>query len=44
MSMRDQQIRYGDGFLLVFALDNLNSFEKIQDFRKAIVNVKETIE
>uniref|UniRef100_A0A914E312 small monomeric GTPase n=1 Tax=Acrobeloides nanus TaxID=290746 RepID=A0A914E312_9BILA len=44
MSMRDQQIRYGDGFLLVFALDNLNSFEKIQDFRKAIVNVKESIE
>lgn len=34
------QIRAGQGFLLVFAVNNRKSFEKLDDYREAILNIK----
>eukprot|EP01122_Echinamoeba_exundans_P006599 TRINITY_DN188_c0_g1_i1.p1 TRINITY_DN188_c0_g1~~TRINITY_DN188_c0_g1_i1.p1 ORF type:complete len:158 (-),score=32.31 TRINITY_DN188_c0_g1_i1:188-661(-) len=41
-AMRDQYIRAGQGFLLVFAVNNRKSFEKLDDYREAILNIKDT--
>ncbi|XP_065319788.1 ras-like protein 2 isoform X1 [Gordionus sp. m RMFG-2023] len=41
-AMREQYMRTGDGFLLVFSLNDRNSFEEINKFRKLILRVKDT--
>lgn len=40
-AMRDQYMRTGEGFLLVFALNELKSFENIQHYLDQIRRVKE---
>jgi|UniRef100_A0AC35FN21 GTPase KRas protein len=40
-AMRDQYMRTGEGFLLVFALNELKSFENIQHYREQIRRVKD---
>ncbi|EDV21944.1 uncharacterized protein TRIADDRAFT_29518 [Trichoplax adhaerens] len=40
-AMRDQYMRTGEGFLCVFALDNLRSFEEISQYREQIKRVKD---
>ena len=39
-AMRDQFMRTGEGFLLVFAVDDAESFEDISVYRKQITRVK----
>uniref|UniRef100_A0A914EJW5 small monomeric GTPase n=2 Tax=Acrobeloides nanus TaxID=290746 RepID=A0A914EJW5_9BILA len=41
-AMRDQYMRTGEGFLLVFALNELKSFENIQHYREQIRRVKDS--
>lgn len=36
-AMRDQYMRTGEGFLCVFALDNLRSFEEIGQYREQVL-------
>jgi small GTP-binding protein len=43
-AMRDQYMRTGEGFLLVFALNELKSFENIQNYREQIRRVKDSDE
>ncbi|KAI6229128.1 (pine wood nematode) hypothetical protein [Aphelenchoides fujianensis] len=43
-AMRDQYMRTGEGFLLVFALNELKSFENIQHYREQIRRVKDSEE
>jgi len=40
-SMRDQYIRIGDGFLLVYSITSRDSFNAIPDFRYQILRVKD---
>ncbi|XP_015782510.1 GTPase HRas [Tetranychus urticae] len=40
-AMRDQYMRTGEGFLLVFALNNAKSFEDISMYREQIKRVKD---
>ena len=40
-AMRDQYMRTGDGFLCVFAIDNMKSFEDIELYRGLIRRVKD---
>jgi GTPase KRas protein len=40
-AMRDQYIRAGQGFLIVYAVNNRKSFEKLDEYREAILNVKD---
>lgn len=40
-AMRDQYMRTGEGFLLVFAVNNAKSFEDIAEYRKQIKRVKD---
>ncbi len=40
-AMSDQYIRTGEGFLYVFALDNMKSFEDIDSYRRQIRRVKD---
>ena len=40
-AMRDQYMRTGEGFLLVFAVDNAKSFEEISQFREEIKYFKD---
>ena len=40
-AMRDQYMRTGEGFLLVFAVDNAKSFEDISQFREEIKYFKD---
>lgn len=40
-AMRDQYMRTGHGFLLVFAVDELKSFENINAYREQIKRVKD---
>ena len=40
-AMRDQYMRTGEGFLLVFAVNNPKSFEDIARYRKQIKRVKD---
>ena len=39
--MRDQYMRTGEGFLLVFAVNNEKSFEDISTYREQIKRVKD---
>lgn len=41
MVMRDQYIRPGEGFLLVYSIDNRSSFESIGETRDSVIRVKE---
>ena len=43
-AMRDQYMRTGEGFLLVFAVNNPRSFEDIARYRKQIKRVKDADE
>jgi Ras-related protein R-Ras2 len=40
-AMREQYMRSGEGFLLVFSLTDRNSFEEIYKFHKQILRVKD---
>ncbi|CAN2389976.1 GTPase HRas [Pristimantis euphronides] len=40
--MRDQYMRRGEGFLCVFAIDNIKSFEDIHQYREQIKQVKDS--
>jgi len=40
-AMRDQYMRTGEGFLCVFAVNNLRSFEDIKQYREQIKRVKD---
>ena len=42
--MRDQYMRTGEGFLLVFAVNNAKSFEDISGYREQIKRVKDAEE
>lgn len=39
--MREQYMRSGEGFLLVFSLTDYNSFAEISKFQKQILRVKD---
>lgn len=39
--MRDQYIRSGQGFLIVYSIANRRSFEELGEFRDAILRVKD---
>lgn len=41
-AMRDQYIRSGQGFLIVYSIANRRSFEELGEFREAILRVKDT--
>jgi len=43
-AMRDQYMRTGEGFLLVFAVNNAKSFEDISGYREQIKRVKDADE
>ena len=43
-AMRDQYMRTGEGFLLVFAVNNAKSFEDISGYREQIKRVKDAEE
>lgn len=43
-AMRDQYMRTGEGFLLVFAINNAKSFEDINTYREQIKRVKDADE
>lgn len=40
-AMRDQYMHTGEGFLLVFALDKMQSFESVQLYREQIRRIKD---
>jgi len=40
-AMREQYMRSGEGFLLVFSLTDRNSYEEIYKFHKQILRVKD---
>ena len=42
-AMRDQYMRTGDGFLIVFAVDNRDSFENVENFWTQIMRVRQVI-
>ena len=42
--MRDQYMRTGEGFLCVFAVNNVKSFEEINQYREQIKRVKDADE
>lgn len=42
--MRDQYIRAGQGFLIVYAINSRKSFQKLGEYREAILNVKDVDE
>ena len=42
--MRDQYMRTGEGFLLVFAVNNAKSFDDISSYREQIKRVKDAEE
>lgn len=41
-AMRDQYIRSGQGFLIVYSIANRRSFEELGEFRDAILRVKDS--
>ena len=43
-AMRDQYMRTGEGFLLVFAVNNAKSFDDISSYREQIKRVKDADE
>jgi GTPase KRas protein len=38
----NQQIRQGQGFMIVYAVNNKKSFEKLEEYREAILNIKDS--
>lgn len=40
-AMRDQYMRTGEGFLCVFAVNNINSFQEVNQYREQIKRVKD---
>lgn len=40
--MRDQHLQSGEGFLLVFAINDKNSFQEVKQLRESIVNLRNT--
>ena len=40
-AMSDQHVRYGEGFLIVFAIDNMKSFEDVQIYVDRIRRIKD---
>ena len=40
--MRELHIKNGDGFLLIFAVDDLNTYEDIPNIHNTVLNVKKT--
>eukprot|EP01120_Amphizonella_sp_Union-15-10_P011832 TRINITY_DN5128_c0_g3_i1.p1 TRINITY_DN5128_c0_g3~~TRINITY_DN5128_c0_g3_i1.p1 ORF type:complete len:211 (+),score=35.51 TRINITY_DN5128_c0_g3_i1:41-673(+) len=42
--MRELYMRNGDGFLLVYSIDNPNSFNELRSIRESILRVKDTAE
>eukprot|EP01121_Diplochlamys_sp_Union-15-3_P016844 TRINITY_DN580_c0_g1_i1.p1 TRINITY_DN580_c0_g1~~TRINITY_DN580_c0_g1_i1.p1 ORF type:complete len:200 (-),score=24.47 TRINITY_DN580_c0_g1_i1:83-682(-) len=40
-AMRDQYIRSGQGFLIVYSIANRRSFEELGEFREAVLRVKD---
>lgn len=40
-AMREQYMRTGEGFLLVYSIIDRNSFEEIQTFHQQILRVKD---
>jgi len=42
ISLRDQWIRDGEGFLLVYSIIARSTFERVEKFRNQILRVKET--
>eukprot|EP00731_Ephydatia_muelleri_P017139 Em0010g237a len=41
-AMRPQYMRTGDGFLCIFAVDSMKTFDQIDSFREQIHRVKES--
>lgn len=41
-ALRDQHLKDGKGFLLVFALNDKNSLEEVKQLREQIMKLKET--
>lgn len=41
-ALRDQHLKDGKGFLLVFALNDKNTFEEVKQLREQIVKLKDT--
>lgn len=41
-AMREQYMRTGEGFLLVYAITNRSSYEEISQFHQQILRVKDT--
>ena len=41
-AMRDQYMRTGEGFLLVFAVNEAKSFENVANYREQIRRVKDS--
>jgi GTPase SAR1 family protein len=42
--LRDQYIRQGEGYLIVYSITNRNSFEEVESFVKQILTTKEVEE
>ena len=40
-TLRDQYIRQGEGYLIVYSINNRNSFEEVENFIKQILVTKE---
>ena len=38
-AMRDQYMRTGEGFLCVFAINNVKSFEDVNQYREQVMHV-----
>ena len=41
--MRDQYMRTGEGFLIVYAIDNAKSFDDVEAFRGQVSNYQCTV-
>lgn len=41
-ALRDQHLKDGKGFLLVFAMNDRNTFEEVQQLREQIIKLKDT--
>ncbi|KAI3659649.1 hypothetical protein MP638_004384, partial [Amoeboaphelidium occidentale] len=41
-ALRDQHLQSGEGFLLVFAINDKNSFQEVKQLRESIVNLRNT--
>lgn len=41
-ALRDQHLMSGEGFILVFAITDRNSFEEVKQLRESIINLRNT--